>query len=258
MGQPESRAVWQANARAWTELSRAGYDVYRDLVNTPAFFEILPPVQGLFGLDVGCGEGHNTRLLAQLGARTVALDIVRDFLTAAAEASEDGTSFVLGDACTLPFEQASLDFVVAFMSLMDVDRPELALSEVARVLKPNGFLQFSIVHPATNTRIRRWVTDEEGERDALAVGDYFYEGPFDETFIFASVPDELRPRYRPFTIRYARRTLSSWMNAVVESGLALEMMSEPHASTRVAREHPEVSDTRVAPYFLHVRARKRA
>jgi ubiquinone/menaquinone biosynthesis C-methylase UbiE len=257
MGDTESRAVWQANARAWTELSRAGYDVYRDLVNTPAFLDTLPPVRGLFGLDVGCGEGHNTRLVAQLGAKMIALDIVPEFVTAAAQASEDGTSFILGDACTLPFDHARFDFVVAFMSLMDVDRPERALGEVARVLKPNGFLQFSIVHPATNTRIRRWVTNEAGERDALAVGDYFYEGPFDETFLFGSVPEELRTRYRPFTIRYARRTLSSWMNAVVDTGFAIEMTAEPHASPKVAKEHPEVSDTRVAPYFLHIRARKR-
>jgi ubiquinone/menaquinone biosynthesis C-methylase UbiE len=255
MSEAESRAVWEANAHAWTELSRAGYDVYRDLVNTPAFFETLPPVQGLSGLDVGCGEGHNTRLLAQLGAKTTALDIVPDFVSAAAEASEDGTSFVLGNACALPFDENSFDFAVAFMSLMDVDRPESALSEVARVLKPNGFVQFSIVHPSTNTRIRRWVTNDEGERDALAVGDYFYEGPFEETFLF-SVPEELRPRYRPFTIRYARRTLSSWINAVVNSGLAIEMATEPHASPKVAREHPEVADTRVAPYFLHIRARR--
>jgi 2-polyprenyl-3-methyl-5-hydroxy-6-metoxy-1,4-benzoquinol methylase len=32
-------------------------------------------VDGKFGLDLGCGEGHNTRQLAKLGADMVALDI---------------------------------------------------------------------------------------------------------------------------------------------------------------------------------------
>jgi trans-aconitate methyltransferase len=41
-----------------------GHDIYRDHLNTPAFFAMLPDVEGLAGLDIGCGEGHNTRLLA--------------------------------------------------------------------------------------------------------------------------------------------------------------------------------------------------
>ena len=36
-------AYWEANAEAWTRLARAGYDVYRDALNTPAFLEMLPP-----------------------------------------------------------------------------------------------------------------------------------------------------------------------------------------------------------------------
>ena len=75
---PNTREIWTANAPAWIELSRAGYDVFRDLVNTPAFLKMLPPVQGLRCLDLGCGEGHNPRLLAARGAEVVALDIADD------------------------------------------------------------------------------------------------------------------------------------------------------------------------------------
>jgi SAM-dependent methyltransferase len=70
---------WDRNADTWIELSRAGHDVYRDLVNTPAFLAMLPEVTGGAGLDLGCGEGHNTRLLARRGARMTALDIAQRF-----------------------------------------------------------------------------------------------------------------------------------------------------------------------------------
>src|SRR5262249_13156699 len=33
---PDTRRIWDANAAAWVEFSRAGFDVYRDLINTPA------------------------------------------------------------------------------------------------------------------------------------------------------------------------------------------------------------------------------
>jgi hypothetical protein len=62
VGEDDVAAMWEANAAAWVELTRAGYDVNRDLVNTPAFLAMLPDVGGLVGIDLGCGEGHNTRL----------------------------------------------------------------------------------------------------------------------------------------------------------------------------------------------------
>src|SRR5215216_902890 len=76
---------WNQNAEAWTKLSRAGYDVYRDQLNTPAFFELLPSVEGLTGIDLGCGEGHNTRLLAKRGARMTGIDIAAVFVRYANE-----------------------------------------------------------------------------------------------------------------------------------------------------------------------------
>ena len=153
----DRRAMWNANAGSWTELSRAGYDVYRDLVNTPAFFAMLPPVAGCSGLDLGCGEGHNTRLLAERGAAVVAVDIADAFVAAAAASGGRGVRFVIADGATLPFASGSFGFVTAFMSLMDVADPESTLREVQRVLEPGGFVQFSVVHPATATPIRRWV-----------------------------------------------------------------------------------------------------
>jgi hypothetical protein len=64
MDHRDAGTYWNENAEAWTRLSRAGYDVYRDGLNTPAFLALLPDVRGLRGLDIGSGEGHGTRLLA--------------------------------------------------------------------------------------------------------------------------------------------------------------------------------------------------
>jgi SAM-dependent methyltransferase len=254
---PDTRRMWDENAPAWVELSRAGFDVYRDLVNTPAFFALLPDIDEMVGLDLGCGEGHNTRLLAAAAAGIVGLDVSEPLIASAAAESRHGIQYVMGDGAILPFGDASFDFVTAFMSLMDVADPEATLRETARVLKPDGFVQFSVVHPATGTPIRRWVEDDAGQRDALAIGGYFYEGPLTESWIFGAAPEDLRRRQRPFTITYARRTLTGWFNAILAAGLTVEVVDEPHADEKTAHDHPEVADTRIAPYFLVVRARKR-
>jgi hypothetical protein len=51
MDHEEVGRFWNANADAWTKLSRAGYDVYRDYLNTPSFLDMLPDVGGLSGCD---------------------------------------------------------------------------------------------------------------------------------------------------------------------------------------------------------------
>src|SRR5947209_19525730 len=80
MDHNEAGRYWNESAESWTKLARAGYDVYRDHLNTPVFFAMLPDVKGLAGLDIGCGEGHNTRLLAQRGGRVKAIDIAEVFI----------------------------------------------------------------------------------------------------------------------------------------------------------------------------------
>ncbi|HEV2743687.1 MAG TPA: methyltransferase domain-containing protein, partial [Rubrobacter sp.] len=85
MDHEEVGRYWDENAETWTRLVRAGYDVARDGLNPPAFLEMLPEVEELSGLDVGCGEGHNTRLVAERGARMVSIDISETFVRHASE-----------------------------------------------------------------------------------------------------------------------------------------------------------------------------
>jgi hypothetical protein len=59
-----------------------------------------------------------------------------------------------------------------------------------------------------------------------------------------------------FTITYSCRTLSAWFAAVLGAGLPIELVNEPHADETTAMAHPELVDSRIAPYFLLSRARK--
>jgi hypothetical protein len=78
----------------------------------------------------------------------------------------------------------------------------------------------------------------------------------EETWSFGAAPEALRRKHLPFRVRYARKTLSGWLNDVVAAGLVLEAFCEPHADEATAEAHPEVADTRTAPWFLIVRARR--
>lgn len=262
MDHVEVGRFWNDNAEVWTKLARAGYDIYRDHLNTPAFFEMLPEVRGLRGLDIGCGEGHNTRLLAGRGARMTAVDISEVFLRHAAEqeaAEPLGIDYRLASAVSLPFEEASFDFATGFMSFMDVAETDRVLAEAFRVLRPGGFLQFSISHPCFYPPHRRNLRDLSGKTYAIEVGNYFREldGEFEE-WTFKAAPIEMRANVPKFKIPRFTRTLSSWVNLLVDRGFVIERMHEPRPSDEVVRAYPSLQDAQVVAYFLHVRARRPA
>jgi SAM-dependent methyltransferase len=215
---------------------------------------MLPQVDGLLGLDVGCGEGHNTRLVRRAGGRVVGIDVAERFVSAAAAADTTGPH-VVGDAVHLPFAEGTFDSATAFMSLMDVSDPDAALAEVVRVLRPSGFVQFSIIHPVNNTARRRWI-DVDGERWGLAIGDYFRTGWSTDQWTFDAAPHAARVGHDPFTGSSQRRTIAGWINAVTDAGLHIEQVGEPCADEDVVRHSPKIADTRIVPYFLIVRARK--
>lgn len=253
-------ACWEANAETWTRHARAGYDLYRDALNTPAFFAALPPIAGLSGLDVGCGEGGNTRKLAEAGARMTAIDVAPTFIRHAKEAEAArplGIVYREADGTALPFAEASFDFATAFMSLMDMPFQDKALSEAARVLKPGGFLQFSILHPCFVPPYRKVLRDEAGAVRAIEVGRYFdgVDGEI-ETWRFGAAPAHVKADVAPFRVPRFHRTLSEWVAMIVATGLTIEHMGEPRVDAALAEAEPYLADTRIAPLFLHVRARK--
>lgn len=262
MDHEEVGRYWDENAEVWTELVRAGYDHYRDGLNTPAFLGMLPDVNGLSGLDVGCGEGHNTRLLAERGARMTGIDVSKNFIRYARDAEKEqplGIRYETASAVDLPFTEASFDFTVAFMSLMDMPETERVLAEVFRVLRPGGFFQFSIEHPCFNPPRRKTLRDESGRAYAREVGEYFrrIEGEPDE-WIFSAAPPEVRKGLSPFRVPRFTRTLSEWLNRLIEAGFVLEHFGEPYPTDEVVRERPKLQSAQVVAFFLHVRARKPA
>jgi ubiquinone/menaquinone biosynthesis C-methylase UbiE len=260
MNHQEVGRYWDENAAVWTRLARAGYDVYRDYLNTPAFFEMLPEVSGLSGLEIGCGEGHNTRLLAKRGARVTAIDISRVFVQYAQQAEEQdplGIDYKIASAVELPFGDATFDFAVGFMSLMDIPETDRVIAEVHRVLNPGGFFQFSIEHPCFATPHRRNLRNQEGLTYAIEVGDYFrnLQGEIAE-WIFGAAPPAVKKGVRRFKTPRFTRTIGQWLNLLLNTGFVLERIEEPRPNDKDVQACPDLQDAQVVAYFLHIRARK--
>ncbi|MFW9784282.1 MAG: class I SAM-dependent methyltransferase [Candidatus Heimdallarchaeota archaeon] len=250
---------WDKNAENWTKLARMGYDRSRDRINTPAFFKILPDISNLKGLDIGCGEGHNTRIAASKGAIMTAIDISKVFIKHAIEKEQQNPlriKYKVASGTELPFSDNYFDFVMATMSIMDMAENEKVIFEAYRVLKSYGFFQFSIIHPFI-THNEGWVRNEDGKKIGFIVKDYFKKDQGElEEWIFSAAPENLTKNMRKFKIPRFTRTLSEWLNLLIQTGFILEEFSEPHADDETLKKYPEEYDTRLIPWFLIIRCRK--
>ncbi len=262
MNHQETGRYWNGNADAWTQLTRAGYDICRDFINTPAFLALLPDVAGRRGLDIGCGEGHNTRQVARRGARMAGIDIAPRFIAHArqAEAAEPlGIAYFIGSAVELPFPAGAFDFASAFMSFMDIPETERIIAEAYRVLQPAGFLQFSITHPCYDLPHRKKIQDDAGRIIALELAGYYdsHDGQIDR-WHFNAAPAEARAGLPDFQTPRFNRTLSQWINMLVDAGFVIERAAEGRASAEAVQRHPRLADARILPHTLLLRARKPA
>ena len=89
-------------------------------------------------LDAGCGTGALAFALAPLVAEVVGVDTRTDYLEAARAAAPENVRFLEGDAMALPFGYGEFDIAACHRVLHHVRRPELAVSELARVTRLGG------------------------------------------------------------------------------------------------------------------------
>ncbi len=111
-----------------------------------SMLEVCPVSPGDRVLDVGCGLGHEvTRLAEQVGphGQVVGIDASQAMI---AEARRRGAKrscpleFAVGDAHDLNFPDATFDLCRTERVLRYLLRPEAALREMARVVRPGGFV----------------------------------------------------------------------------------------------------------------------
>jgi malonyl-CoA O-methyltransferase len=96
-------------------------------------------------LDVGSGTGRYLPLIGGIGARVVVgLDLSMPMLTRQAH----GAPRVCADACRLPFGDGRFGLVTASLMVGDVERLDLWVAEMSRVLATGGHLIYSDFHPA--------------------------------------------------------------------------------------------------------------
>ncbi len=111
-------------------------------------------------LEIGCGVGRLTRVLAARATSVQALDVSERMLELAMEHNPqlDNVEWILGDGTTLaPIESGSIDSCVSHVVFQHIPDPAITLgyiAEIGRVLRPGGWAAFQISNDAQVHRHR--------------------------------------------------------------------------------------------------------
>jgi len=137
------------------EAQRQGWKHFAPLeaLTTPAAARLVKFANVRAGqnvLDVGCGTGVVAITAARVGARVRGVDLTPELLDRArdnAHLANVEIDFREGDAEALPFDDAAFDVVLSQFGHMFAPRPDVAIGEMLRVLKPGGTIAFATWPP---------------------------------------------------------------------------------------------------------------
>lgn len=203
--------AWERHATQWIPWARTpGQDVFAHQT-WPSIRALLPTPGGL-ALDIGCGEGRVGRELLALGYPVVGIDRSPTLVGAAAHASPK-MPIVLGDAAHLPFAEASVDLVVACMTLQDFDDLEGAVGEVSRVLRPGGRVCAALVHPFASAQ----APESMHTGTPCFSDDYLHQRPYE---------DRIERGGLAMTFVSMHRPLSTYVAALTSCGLSIDRLDE--------------------------------
>lgn len=229
------RDAWESEADHWLAWARApGHDSYWRF-HRDRFLELLPEPAGMT-LDVGCGEGRLARDMTNRGYEVIGLD-ASPTMIGHAQAADPGGDYRVADGASLPFVDASISLVIAFMSLQDMDDMEGAVHEAARVLAPGGRLCVALVHPINSA----------GRFESRTL-----DAPFvlrESYFHLSRYSIEVERDGLRMTFNSYHRPLQAYTAALASAGLLVERFAEVADSSA-----PPGDRWQRIPLFLHLRA----
>ena len=144
-GELTSESDARTGYRAWA----ANYDEPGNpliALEEPAVWSLIDALPPGPALDAACGTGRHARHLVELGYEVVGIDLTPEMLDHARRAVPKAM-FVEGDLTDLPADDGRFTLVVCGLALAHVRDLDVAVGELARVMRPGGRCVISVLHP---------------------------------------------------------------------------------------------------------------
>jgi ubiquinone/menaquinone biosynthesis C-methylase UbiE len=234
------RAEWERFSSDWIARCETKGDGAREGLLDDWMLEVVGDVDGREVIDLGCGEGRFSRMLAARGARTLGIDLQPVFVDYATNRAGPSETYAIGDLQSLDaVADDRFDLAVAYLTLVDVPDQAAAIREAFRVLRPGGrYVVCNLSPMATAPKdVGPWCRDAAGEKRHYVLDDYADEGA--RTVVFG--PE--------WSLTNFHRMLSTTVNDFLDAGFELVRIHEPLPTPEQLARVPENDDLFRVPIF---------
>lgn len=108
------------------------------------YYQALEIVHKKTVVDIACGEGYGSSLLADAADKVIGIDIDKSVIEHASSTyQKNNLEYITGSCAAIPLPDKSIDIVISFETIEHHDQHEKMLSEIRRILKPDGVLLIS-------------------------------------------------------------------------------------------------------------------
>ncbi|HWI01436.1 MAG TPA: class I SAM-dependent methyltransferase [Propionibacteriaceae bacterium] len=185
------------DANAFIAFEAAGWErqapTYGDFLGqitrqfVPALLDAAGVVSGLKVLDLATGPGYAAGMAARRGASVIGVDSAEAMVQLARRGHPD-LDFRVADAEALPFSDGTFDVLVSNFVVPHLGRPERALGELARVLRPGGRLALTTWDQPARMRLLGTFLEAFGESGAMPPASLPVGPPFSGSRTMSSSP----------------------------------------------------------------------
>lgn len=226
---------------------RANESGFNTAVEEPAIYSLLPSLNGLRILDIGCGFGKFVSFCLQNEAAYIlGTDISQNMISEAKKRFNDPrASFAVVPAEDFKADNGSFDLVVSSMCFHYVRDIKPVFEKVGLSLRENGHFIFSVEHPICTSLLKGWCNSENVSKKHWPVDDYKKETIRISRWFVDGV------------IKY-HRTIESYVNELIEAGFSIKRLLEPGPTKNAIAERPELLEHLRRPPVLVLAGTKQA
>lgn len=239
---------WNKVRQEWCDFAQ--HNDFRIHYIMPYTLQKLGDVKGKTILDLGCGEGGYSREIAKRQAEVTAVDCNEYFIEYAEKKAEEEKLDIVNKICNsnhlCNIEDETFDIVLCSMMLMDCEDLLGTLKEVHRVLKTNGMLFASVLHPCfTGKNVRSEKFDNDTKR-LVTIEDYYQPTEWE-----GNLSKDIKQK-----VVWRHRTLQEYVKAIIYAGLTITDLNEPKPTEEQARLSKRIAWLKKIPMVMFIEAKK--
>lgn len=219
---------------------------YNNCIEEPLMLNLIGNTENKDIIDIGCGSGELSSILAKTANSVLGIDISQKMLNIAREKNiNSNTRYQELSMENISSLSEKFDIAVSSLAFHYVENFEKLILDISKLLRKRGSLIFSQEHPmvTANRQLKDWICDPETKSRYWPVSNYNEEGErFEKWFID--------------NVKKYHRTLSTIINTIIKNNFEILEIAESRASDELISKDPKFFNGKNLAHFLFIKARK--